>query len=71
MRAEILTYSRSRGVFAGISLKGAALRPDNDANKNLYDRTIQVQELVEKGDVEIPEPARKFVDSVSRASTGQ
>src|SRR5213083_1681942 len=71
MRAEILTYSRSRGVFAGISLKGAALRPDNDANKNLYDRTIQVQELVEKGDVEIPEPARKFVDSVSRASSGQ
>ena len=71
MRAEILTYSRSRGVFAGISLKGAALRPDNDANKNLYGRTIQVQELVEKGDVEIPEPARKFVASVSQASSGE
>src|SRR5207249_3692478 len=71
MRAEILTYSRSRGVFAGISLKGAVLLPDNDANKNLYGRTIQVQELVEKGDVEIPEPARKFVASVSQATSGE
>src|SRR5438128_8170211 len=70
MRAEILTYSRSRGVFAGISLKGAVLRPDNDANKNLYGRPVEVQELFEKGDVEIPEPARKFVASVSQASSG-
>src|SRR5262245_28614337 len=68
MRAEILTYSRSRGVFAGVSLNGAVLRPDNDANKNLYGRQIQVKELVEQGNVEIPEPARKFVDSVSQAS---
>src|SRR5215510_192530 len=36
MRAEILTYGRSRGAFAGVSLKGAVLRPDKDANKNLY-----------------------------------
>jgi len=71
MRAEILTYSRSRGAFAGISLKGAVLRPDNDANKNLYNRTIQVKELVEEGDVPIPEPARKFVESVSQASSGR
>src|SRR5262245_20155486 len=68
MRAEILTYSRSRGAFAGVSLNGAVLRPDNDANKNLYGRQVQVKELVEQGDVEIPEPARKFVDSVSQAS---
>jgi lipid-binding SYLF domain-containing protein len=69
MRAEILTYSRSRGVFAGVSLNGAVLRPDNEANKKLYDRDVQVKELVEHGDVAIPEPARKFVESVSQASS--
>jgi len=68
MRAEILTYSRSRGVFAGISLNGAVLKPDNDANKNLYGRSIEVKELVEQGNVAIPEPAQKFVDSVSKAA---
>src|SRR6185295_4559719 len=68
MKSEILTYSRSRGVFAGISLKGAVLRPDNDANKDLYGRSIQVKELVETGNVAIPEPAQKFVDSVSKAA---
>jgi lipid-binding SYLF domain-containing protein len=69
MKAEILTYSRSRGAFAGISLKGAVLRPDNDANKNLYGRSVQVKSLVEEGSVGIPEPARKFVESVSQASS--
>ena len=71
MRAEILTYSRSRGAFAGISLKGAVLSPDNDANKSLYGRPVQVKELVEQGNVAIPEPARKFVESVSQASSGK
>jgi lipid-binding SYLF domain-containing protein len=71
MRSEILTYSRSRGLFAGISLKGAALRPDNDSNKKLYGKEIEVKELVETGNVEVPEPARKFVDSVSQASSGR
>ena len=71
MRAEILTYSRSRGAFAGISLKGAVLRPDNDANKNLYGRSVQMKELVEQGNVAIPEPARKFVASISQATSGK
>jgi SH3 domain-containing YSC84-like protein 1 len=68
MRAEILTYSRSRGVFAGISLKGAVLRPDNDANKSVYNRAIEAKEIIEQGNVAIPEPAQKFVDSVSQAA---
>src|SRR5213593_1419794 len=59
MRAEILTYSRALGAFAGISLQGAVLRPDKDANQNLYSRQVDVRELVEKGDLPIPEPARK------------
>jgi lipid-binding SYLF domain-containing protein len=71
MRSEILTYSRARGLFAGISLKGASLRPDKDANKKLYGKEIEVKELVETGNVEIPEPARKFVESVSLASSGK
>jgi len=71
MRSEILTYSRSRGLFAGISLKGAALRPDKDANKKLYGKQVEVKELVESGNVAVPELARKFVESVTQASSGQ
>src|SRR5215510_15155596 len=69
MRAEILTYGRSRGAFAGVSLKGAVLRPDKDANKNLYGKTIEAKELVEQGNVAIPEAAKKFVDSLNQAGT--
>src|SRR5262249_41634425 len=71
MRAEILTYSRSRGLFAGISLKGATLRPDKDGNKKLYGKDIEVKELVQSGTLAVPEPARKFVESVSQASSGK
>ena len=71
LRSEILTYSRARGAFAGVSLKGAVLRPDKDANKNVYNREIEVRELVETGNVAIPEPARKFVQSVSQATSGK
>src|SRR5262245_18278951 len=67
MRAEILTYSRASGAFAGISLKGAVLRPDKDANKSLYNRPVEAKELVETG-VAIPAPAQKFVDAVSQAA---
>ena len=70
MRAEILTYARSRGLFAGVSLKGAVLSPDKDANKNLYSKDIEARDLLEKGDSAVPEPARKFVETVSRTSSG-
>jgi len=70
LSAEILTYSRARGAFAGVSLKGAMLRPDKDANKSLYNRQIDARELVETG-VAIPEPAKKFVQSVSQAASGK
>src|SRR5438034_5761751 len=66
MRAEILTYGRSRGVFAGISLKGAVLSPDKDANKSLYKRSVEANELLTQGDVAIPVPATKFVDTLTR-----
>src|SRR5437016_7590143 len=71
MRSEILVYSRARGAFAGISLQGAVLRPDKDANQNLYSRQVDVRELVENGDLTIPETARTFVQSVSQATSGK
>ncbi len=71
MRSEILTYSRARGAFAGISLKGAVLSPDKDANKSLYNRNVEARDIVEKGSVAMPEPARKFVESVSKASSAK
>ena len=46
MRAEILSYSRARGLFAGISLTGSTLRADNDANKNLYGKDLTAQQIV-------------------------
>lgn len=48
MRAEILTYSRSRGLFAGISLEGSTLRPDGGANENLYGRKVSAKRLVQQ-----------------------
>jgi lipid-binding SYLF domain-containing protein len=69
MRSEILTYARSRGLFAGISIKGASLRPDKDANKSLYGRDVEAKDLLMGGKVEIPEPARKFLDSLSRSTS--
>jgi lipid-binding SYLF domain-containing protein len=71
MRAEILTYSRSRGAFAGVSLTGAVLRPDKEANANLYKRPIEAKEIIEKGDVDVPEPAQKFVQSITQAAAGK
>src|ERR1035438_1747880 len=46
MRAEILSYSRSRGVFAGVSVEGSTLRPDDDANEQVYGHAIKAKEIV-------------------------
>jgi lipid-binding SYLF domain-containing protein len=51
MRAEILTYSRSRGLFAGVSLEGSTLRQDNGANEKLYGRKIDASEIVKGANV--------------------
>ncbi len=56
LRAEILTYSRARGLFAGVSLEGATLRPDNNANDDIYGKKVTATEIVRKGAVE-PSPA--------------
>jgi lipid-binding SYLF domain-containing protein len=65
MRAEILTYSRTRGLFAGIALKGGVLSPDADANKSLYKRSVEPKELLQGGGLAIPGSARKFMEALA------
>src|SRR6202035_5549631 len=61
LRAEILSYSRSRGLFAGISLEGSTLRPDNDASADVYGRKITAREIVLGGKVSIPKSGQHLV----------
>ena len=68
MHAEILTYSRARGVFAGISLNGATLRPDKDTNKELYGSGITNQEIVLGGKAKVPAAAADLRAHLSRYS---
>jgi SH3 domain-containing YSC84-like protein 1 len=67
LRAEILSWSRSRGVFAGIALKGSTMRPDQEANRQLYGRDIANQEIV-TGAVATPEAATRLVSLLNRYS---
>jgi len=68
LRAEILSYSRARGLFAGISLTGSTLRPDNNANKALYGKTIDAKDIVLKGAVPIPPSANLLVSTLNQHS---
>lgn len=68
MNAKILTYSRSRGLFAGLELKGAALVQDRDANRSLYHRKIQARELLLEGTTPIPPEARQFIEELTKVS---
>ena len=63
MRAEILSYSRSRGVFAGVALEGGTLREDDSANKDLYGKTIANRAIL-GGEVPTPEGAKAFISAI-------
>jgi lipid-binding SYLF domain-containing protein len=67
MNAEMLSYSRSRGLFAGISLQGATLRPDGEANRVLYGREATNREIL-TGDFKTPVAARRFEHALNRES---
>jgi lipid-binding SYLF domain-containing protein len=67
MRAEILSYSRSRGVFAGLALTGATLRPDLDDNKAMYGKPLSNKEIVE-GRMAPPAAASKFMAELNKYS---
>lgn len=67
MRAEMLSYSRSRGAFAGVSLNGATLHPDNDDNKALYGEKVTADQIM-SGQVTMPEEARPLVEALSQGT---
>jgi len=68
MHAEMLTYSRARGLFAGISLEGATLRPDDDTNKELYGKPTTNQEIVQ-GTTATPAVAKRFIGTLDKYSS--
>lgn len=68
MRAEILTYSRSRGIFAGLSLEGAVLKQDEDSNFDVYGGGIVPKELLSNPGFKIPAEARPLVDALRSLS---
>jgi SH3 domain-containing YSC84-like protein 1 len=68
MRAEILSYSRARGLFAGISLEGSTLRPDNGANKNLYGKDVSAKSIVFNKAVPVPACAKELLATLQKAS---
>jgi lipid-binding SYLF domain-containing protein len=68
MRAKILSYSRSRGVFAGVAVKGSTLRSDDDANRIIYGRSVTHEDIL-KGKVTPPATARKLIALLNRYST--
>ncbi|HLK69089.1 MAG TPA: lipid-binding SYLF domain-containing protein [Bryobacteraceae bacterium] len=68
MRAEILTYSRSRGLFAGVSLEGSTLRPDNEANRKLYKKELHARDIVLHRAVRAPSSARQLLSVLNSKS---
>ena len=68
LRAEMLTYSRARGLFAGVSLEGSTLRPDNNANESIYHKKMDATNIVRKGGVAIPPAAQKMVSLLDQRS---
>ena len=68
MRADILSYSRARGAFAGVSLEGSTLRPDNDANKDIYGKKIDAKSIVLDGAVKPPSSASVLLETLDKAS---
>lgn len=67
MHAQMLSYSRSRGVFAGVSVSGMTLRVDGDANENLYGEKVTGEQIL-KGQVQMPEQGKALVEALKQAT---
>jgi SH3 domain-containing YSC84-like protein 1 len=65
MRAEILSYSRARGLFAGVSLEGSTIRPDNDGNKRIYRERISAQDIVIAHETHVPSAAEGLISTLN------
>jgi SH3 domain-containing YSC84-like protein 1 len=68
LRAEVLTYSRSRGLFAGISLEGSTLRPDNDGNEKIYGKKLDAKDIALHNAVPVPPSAKLLINTLTRHS---
>src|SRR6202158_3665527 len=68
MNAEILSYSRNKGLFAGVSLEGSTLRSDGGANENLYGRKLSARQIIREGKVGIPPCAHELVSRLDSKS---
>jgi SH3 domain-containing YSC84-like protein 1 len=66
LRSEILSYSRSRGLFAGMSLEGTSLRPDDDASKEVYGRSMTARKIVTGNRIGVPASGRHLVDVLQK-----
>ena len=68
LRSEILSYSRTRGVFAGVSLEGSTLRPDNHANHTLYGRNVSATDIVKGSEIPTPNGAHELLALLDNVS---
>jgi len=68
MNAEILSYSRNKGLFAGVSLEGSTLRSDGSANEKLYGRSLTAKEIIREGKVKVPSSAAPLVALLNKKS---
>jgi lipid-binding SYLF domain-containing protein len=68
MKAEILSYSRSRGLFAGVSLEGSTLRSDGGANKDLYGQELSARQIVREGKVKTPPAGAALISLLNKKS---
>src|SRR6476661_6516429 len=66
MRAEVLSYSRSRGLFAGVSLQGSTLRPDGDAQARIYGKGVSAKEIVTNSSIHAPASAKLLVSTLNK-----
>src|SRR6202047_261361 len=64
LRSEMLSYSRARGLFAGVSLEGSTIRPDNGDNQRIYGKKIPAREIVLSGTVAVPPAADQFISTL-------
>jgi lipid-binding SYLF domain-containing protein len=68
MKAEILSYSRAKGLFAGVSLEGSTLRSDGSANEKLYSQKLTAREIIRQGKVRVPACAQPLVSHLNKKS---
>jgi lipid-binding SYLF domain-containing protein len=68
MKAEILSWSKARGVFAGVSLEGSTLRSDDGANKAVYGKELDTKQIVREGQVSTPAAGKPLIDLLQKTS---